>query len=184
MSKKQINLIPRITEEELRASQLTKTTNLIAYSILFVSLLLVTATFAYKSFLLKSITKQNENIEQSVIELENVRSKESVLKGIEIKLARIKKLYNEYPSIAKVIGEVQALATNQAVVSLLSAEEGKLEFTLQSKNRVDTDTYLNSFKELSAQQNFKNIRINNLQAETNRSYTTNISFNWDNYGKN
>lgn len=174
---KQINLIPKITEEQLRSAELNKLTSLISVLILGATFVLVVGTFVYKAYLSYSVEQVKKQTILQTKELEALKTKESVLKGIELKLSKIGSLYENYPKFSVVLREISSLTNNEVLLADTEVkEDGNFSLTLKAKTRSGLERFLDSFTKLVSEKNYKDVKIADLTVVPNESYRVNMKF--------
>lgn len=181
---KQINLIPRITEEEQREEELNKTISLISVLTLLVTLMLIVGSFAYH-FYLKSdyelIARQSRDFES---ELNKERVKESLLKGIESKLNRLQELYQSFPQLSRIFQDLQSLSKDNLTFTTSRIEkDGSVEFSVATTSLNTLHSFIKELKVQAETLKLSDIQITDLSSSTNSGYKTSIRFKWRGYGK-
>jgi len=181
---KQINLIPRVTEEEQRKEELNKTTNLVSVLALIATLILVVGSFAYQYYLnynLDSMTHLREDFE---VELASQEVKESLLKGIESKVERLQDIYQNFPELSKIYHSLITLSRdNLSYTTFRIDKEGSVEFSISTPSLSSLSSFINDFKAQAAILKLSDIQITDLSSSAILGYKTSVRFKWLDHGK-
>lgn len=181
---KQINLIPRITEEEQRRVELNKTTTLVSVLILVVALFLVTGSFAYEYYLKYNLDLMTQQSKEFEIELERERVKESLLKGIGSKVERLQTLYQSFPHLSKIFQSLTGLSRdNLSFTTFRIDKEGSVEFSVTTFSLSSLHLFINDFKTQAGILKLSDIQITDLSSSVGSGYKTSVRFKWSGDGK-
>lgn len=174
---KQINLIPKISDEEVRKDKIKKRYTKMSAVILGISALVVVALFLYQTFLYGSLNTLKKEAESNISQLNSLKNKETVLKGIQTKLARYRKLATSIPTFPRLLADINTiLPTGIAVSDVGVGSDGKIVVTVISGSREQLDLFMTDFDKFAQDHDFKNIEVSNLNVLYPGKYSLSVKF--------
>ncbi len=180
MSKRQINLIPRVTEEQAKISGVKKRYNKISYFFIGLTIAVVVGFYLLLTFLNISLNKTRELSASETQRLEELSVNESILKGIEVKLAKYNEVLKNYPRFPDLVEAISNSANTLVTIDKIIVDrEGIMEISISTSDKNKLSSFLTNFDTNSKTLKLKDVRVVELEAIPSQNYRALLKFGWD-----
>src|SRR3989338_587079 len=179
MPKKQINLIPKTSETEIKEQSQKRKFRVFSIVVLILVILLMAFFYLVEAYLNLSIASVKDQNARSTATLKGLNENESVLRGIEAKLIRYRAIQSEYPEYPRLFKMVSDASLGLVdILGVVVEKDHSLEITVESVDKSAMASFLGVFNTLALKNNFRETQIKELNAQPQKSYKIILSFRW------
>ncbi|OGY27452.1 MAG: hypothetical protein A3F33_04000 [Candidatus Woykebacteria bacterium RIFCSPHIGHO2_12_FULL_43_10] len=179
MPKKQINLIPKTSETEIKEQSQKRKFRVFSIVVLILVILLMAFFYLVEAYLNLSIASVKDQNARSTATLKGLNENESVLRGIEAKLIRYRAIQSEYPEYPRLFKMVSDASLGLVdILGVVVEKDHSMEITVESVDKSAMASFLGVFNTLALKNNFRETQIKELNAQPQKSYKIILSFRW------